>query len=565
MDFKIRKFIKSLKKNVFGFLSFEVKVILFFAVGACFLGVISAAYLSRDSETVDMRNFVPRDTLIFFETKKLMETLQPLVKSEVIKENPISTLDISVFDGMQIGFAVTGFEIGEKEITSSRLVLNLRPQFVMIAETHAWSWQISSLVENSIDTFVGSIYGENTKFEKTNKNGAVWYTWEVPDGRASFAVISGTHLFFGNNKETIDRCLSAKRGQIESLRGNENLSLEKEKAKDSLAFGFISSEGVKEIAGLINFSISLKKIENEKTFDYIYRILPKILNYGIEEIIWNMRKRQHKIEDKINIKIENDISDLLSKNLVSADFKETDIYDFLPDGLFSVTRYSLKNPRLAYRSLIIAIAKSIDPSEKKIIEFLSDSLLMPYGISNAENFLSAVDSDILTVRFDKDGKETLAIVRVKDVNRAKRSITKEIDLEIPPQIQSNSEIWSSEDDALSVAISKDIMILGKTESVRKSLLANSKRIKAQIKLKTKSSASDLVPHLISRNAVSLTLTKDMENLQKVAKATGKTKKNIKDKITYSLIETRFNKFSIERTYTSNSGFISLLLEQIDWE
>jgi hypothetical protein len=72
-------------------------------------------------------------------------------------------------------------------------------------------------------------------------------------------------------------------------------------------------------------------------------------------------------------------------------------------------------------------------------------LLEPYGISNAENFLSQIDSEILTAQFDAAGEKSAAIVTVKDARKLKSSISKEINFQSAPTMQQGAEIWFSED------------------------------------------------------------------------------------------------------------------------
>ena len=49
---------------------------------------------------------------------------------------------------------MTGFSSSELQVTDAESVLNFKPQFTLIADTHAWSWQVKPIVEGSIGLVV---------------------------------------------------------------------------------------------------------------------------------------------------------------------------------------------------------------------------------------------------------------------------------------------------------------------------------------------------------------------------------------------------------------------------
>lgn len=520
-----------------------VPIILFILL----CGSIAVSFSFCSKNEVDLRTLAPKDTIIYLETKNLGETLNALTESKSFKENSASKTDFSVIDGIQVAIAVTGFETSENQVTDEKAVLSFKPKFTAIAETHAWSWQVNSLVENNLNDFVKKIYGDNAKLEKKSVNDTERFTWTASDGRKTFAVISDSQVFFGNDEESINKCLLAKRGEAESLLKNENLSLEYEKAKGKLAFGFISNDGIKQIADLVGVTVAVGQSEDENARGFIARILPQILNNTTREITWTAEKTDKGIEDEIFIKTGTPTSKVLSETLVSTNKSSNELLKFIPPETASVTRYNLKNPQIAFRSLLLTTAKNSDAVNAKIISAFSNSLLASYGVADAEGFLSAVDSQIITVRLNDE--ERFAVVKVKDFEKVKQTIVEEINFAKEPQaIGKNGKLWFADDKSLAVILIGDYFVIGDLESVSKSI-ENKNPINFNLFTDFKNSKS-----------VAVTLTKDLETTEKIVQILGKPRSNQISQ-SYILTQTRFSKQGIERKYISEYGFLGTIIEQ----
>ena len=148
----------------------------------------------------------------------------------------------------------------------------------------------------------------------------------------------------------------------------------------------------------------------------------------------------------------------------------SDVREFIPDDVFSATIYNLKEPLSAWHSLLTLTIKNTDPVSGKLLVGFSGSLLEPYGISEAENFLSAIGSDVLTARFDSDGEKSVSVFTVKDAEKLKKSI-RAINFKSKSKFVENAEIWQSEDQTLTAAFFQNKLVLGDGESVLRCLQA----------------------------------------------------------------------------------------------
>jgi hypothetical protein len=226
----------------------------------------------------------------------------------------------------------------------------------------------------------------------------------------------------------------------------------------------------------------------------------------------------------------------------------------LPPDVFTATRYNLKNPLVAWRSLLLVTAKNTDALSGKVLVQFSNQLLESYGVSDAETFLSAIDSEILTAQVDADGEKSISIVTVKDGEKLKKSISDEINFKTPPEKRENADVWQSEDRQVAAAFVENKLILGAGESVLKCLQAKQSGenfTKNQVFQKFKESKS-----------IAVTFAKDTESAKKIVEILGNAQEN-KNATTAYITETRFTEKGIERKTVSAFGLLGAILEQLE--
>lgn len=283
--------------------------------------------------------------------------------------------------------------------------------------------------------------------------------------------------------------------------------------------------------------------------------MPQILRNTTREIVWTSQKSGRKIEDKISVFLTAETASVVGEILTTAAReKPTNAAEFLPENIFSATRYDLKNPRVAWRGLVILSAKNTDSASGNLIIQFSASLFEPYGISDAETFLSAIDSDILTARFDAEGEKTIAIAAIKDREKIKQSLSKEFNLKAPPENQFGAEIWKTADGSLSAAFIGDKLLLGDSPSVL-------------LSLETKQSGQSFVKNanfqkFNESRAAAVTFGRDVDSAAKIVEVLGEAKNENRRAITSYLTETRIIEKGFERRTISEFGLIGEILEQI---
>lgn len=488
-----------------------------------------------------------RGTLVYLETNDAGAMLESLTVSSAF-ETLAEKKDFSALADIPMAIAVTSFETSEKDST-----LNLKPHFVAIADTHVWSWQAVSSIENQLDNFVRKIYGATAKLEVTDKDGGKFFTWTATDNRRVFAFAENGLIYFGNDAETIEKCLAVKKGAAESLAQNESFS--RAYSGNNLAFGYVSKEGITEIAALAGVSIAVNATEESDERSFIARVLPQILQNTTQEIIWTANHVEGGIEDKYSVKLKPETNSALKEITESnADFPD-DFKNFLPPDIFSATRYNLKNPLIAWRGSIALTAQNTDALSGKILTKFSDKLLEPYGIAQAEAFLEAVAAPIITVQFDADGEKSVTIATVKNLEKLKDSILKEIDFKSLPMKQTNAEIWFSEDKSLAAAVVENKIFLGDGESVLKCLAAR--------QTANKTANNPAFQRFTANRSVAVTFGTDVDSAEKIGGVLGNPKTVNRKLATFYTTETRLTDTGFERVTVSDFGFIGTLLNNLN--
>lgn len=527
------------------------------------LGVSALIFLvffsaCQKPQATDMRSLAPAETLVYLESKDLGEMLQALTQNKAYKDLAVKEANFSFLKNMQVAVAVTGFETSEKQVTQESSILNFKPRFVLIADTHAWKSTAVSIAENQFGSFVKENYGDDVKLEKTEKGDAKFFTWTAKDGRKLFSAVSASLIFIGNDETILDKCLAVKRGEAESLLKNESLARARERVNDeTAAFGYISADGVAQIANLVGVSVAVNASEDDVVKSFIAKLFPALLQKSVKEVVWTARKTgvNGAMEDKLSFKTDGEVSSVFKETMIINSGNQFQSARFLPAECNSITRYNLQNPNIAWKSVLLTASKQTDAVSGKILTEISNQFFEPYGITDGEVFLSAVGSEIITSQIDEDGDKSVVMVDVKDEEKLKKSISGDLNFKSPPEKQGLANLWKSKDGELTAAFVDGKLILGETESVLACLKAGES---GQNFTKT-----ELFQQIANSSAVTATISKDTDSALKIVNILGDAKDDAKKTPQFYMTETRFDSNGIERKTVSDFGLIGTIIEQFD--
>jgi hypothetical protein len=449
---------------------------------------------------------------------------------------------------VRLSVAITGFESSEQAVTDENAVLKIQPRFVAVVETNAWGWQTSTFVENKLGEFVNEVYGGEIEMEMTPRNDGRFYVWTSQDGRKAFALQQDSLVFFGNDESAIERCQAVKRGEADAIAKSPKLN---DEDADRIAFGFISTEGIGQLANIAGVSLAMKASEEEEVKGFVATVLPEILRNSVKEATWSVTKVDGGVEDKFAISLDDESARVLSETLAPADRDSTGLTDFVPEGATSATRYLLRDPQIAWRSVVLTARKKTDDTSGSLIAAFSGSLFEPYGVEDSEGFLNAVGSQLVTVKIGGDSDDAVVIANVKDAAKLRASVAKEINFARAGDDVLGAKLWKSDDGELAAALIGEQIVIGDAEIVTKCLEA-----------KQAHSNPAIVQQLNASVATSTTIGQDLDSAGKIADLFGERKNENQPTQSSYRTETRFNKNGIERRTTSDFGVIGSILSQI---
>ncbi|CAN5573411.1 hypothetical protein BH18ACI3_BH18ACI3_14980 [soil metagenome] len=514
---------------------------------ALFTGIILTT--ACGSKPIDPRTVIPGDALVYLESSDLGRTLAAITDNPKFEAAAKFKPDFGALSGIKISIAVTGFETSEQAVTEENAVLNFQPRFVAVVETNAWGWQTTGFIENQLGEFVNEAYGGDVQLDISLRNDGKYFVWTSPDGRKAYALQQDSLVFFGNDETALERCQAVKRGEAESIAKNPKITND-----DRIAFGYISPQGIGQIANIAGVSLAMRASEEDEVKSFVAGVLPEILRNSVKDMTWTASTTEKGIEDRVVITLDDESARVGDETLAPSPAGESQLTDLVPASAASSTRYLLRDPQIAWRSVVLTARKKTDETSGALIAAFSASLFEAYGIEDPELFLSAVGSQIMTVKLAADSEDAAVIASIKDSANARRAIAKEINLTRPPEKQFGGDFWKSDDGELAAALIADRMIVGDAETVLKCLEA-----------KQAGGNAALAQQLALSDAVATTVVNETDSIGRLIDVLSE-RKNENERIPMQYrTETRFNNNGIERRTVSDFGLIGSIIEQLAQE
>lgn len=515
-----------------------------------FLLVTFYLFTSCSSPPTEMRALVSSETLVYLETNDLGRLLRSLQENRVFDQAMISKTDFSAVNGMQLAVAVTGFEASENQVTTENSVLNFKPKFVAVADTHTWNRYTLQFVEEKLGNFVNETYGGEVTLDRSDRPTGKYFVWTATDGRKVFAFVSGSRIFFSNDEAVLEKSLAAARGEADSMAKNETVLRLANQSKGSLAYGYVTTDGVAQLSSVAGVSTAVEATDDEDGRSFIARVFPELVRNSVKDIAWTATKSDNGIDDKYQVNLKPETAEIFKETMKPAG-AVSDLTTLIPSDPFVASRYSLASPQIAWRSLLLVAGKNGAAENGRIIVAFAGSLLEPYGISDAETFLSAVGPEIWTVSFDADGDDSAAIVSIRDPVQIKKSIP-EIDFSVPAELRDGFEFRKSSDGQTTLAIVEGKLVLGDTDAVIKCLRANADG--------KNFGANAAFARFKGNNATVVTFGR--EATDKTAALLGTKKEENLQFMTNYLVETRFTDRGLERRTSSPFGLVGRMIGQL---
>ncbi|HJS52200.1 MAG TPA: hypothetical protein VJ781_09905 [Pyrinomonadaceae bacterium] len=456
--------------------------------------------------------------------------------------------NLSALNGVKLAVAVTGFETKEQAVTEENSVLNFTPRFVAVLETNAWNYQAIKFTEEKLGSFIDDIYGGEVLLETSDRHDGKYFVWTAEDGRKAYGLVQGSVVYFGNDESSIEKSLAVKRGEVESISNNPKVT-----RGDRLAFGYVSPDGVAQIANIAGLSLAKQSSEEGEVQSFVAGVLPEILRNSLKEATWTATKSDEGIVDSFTISMNPEVAAVLNETLIPSRKPAIELPQLVLEDAVSVTRYHLQDPQVAWRSLVLSAGKTTDPASGSLIVNFSDGLFEPYGIEDPEKFLRSVEPELFTVRFDEGGENVVVVAKVKDLATFEQSIANELRTAKAVAESADLTVKKSADGELMLATKPSgVIYLGDTGSVEKLVRAPVGTGYKQLYAK----------RMFESDALSATTGADKAAAAKIVSLFAEAKGGDTAADSRFLTETRFSKNGIERRTVSDFGVIGWIASQL---
>jgi hypothetical protein len=518
---------------------FPLSIFSFLSMCLCVSVVIS----SCTSKSTDLRTLVPAESLVYLETNDLGAALQPIVDSKPFTEAAKIKPDLSALKGVQVAVAITGFETSEEKLTDEHSVGKIQPHFVAIADTHAWNFQAVGFAEKKLGSFVANLYDSEPKLEQIDKNGGKHFTWTAEDGRKAYALVIDSLIYFTNDETSIEKCLAVRRGEADNIAKTGKIQPSQ---PGTLASGYISADGVAQIANIAALKFASDASDESEIQSAIAGILPKLIRSTITDATWAQTKTDTGLQDTWQINMPADVAHVFNETM-APDESSAVAPSLLPSSPTSITEYNLKDPRAAWRSIVLVASKQIDGLGTHILSGFSDLLFEPYGIRDADSFLSGVKAPVVTTKYGQEGENDLVIAAIGDKSKIESSIT--IDFKQKPKVAEDGETFVSGGLMAFYPRQLGFIVIGDAEAH----LAD--KGAAELDRLFKAAATD--------KASIAAITRDGQGVQTLVDMFGSSVSSGNNRSSTSFTETRFNRSGMERKTTSDFGFIGWIIAQLN--
>ncbi len=510
--------------------------------------------VSCGSPPTDIRTVMPSDALVYLETKDLGKAVGSVTRNPLLGEAVKTVADASLLDGMEMAVAVTGFETKEQPLNDESSVMDFQPRFVAVIETRLWNFQVISFVEEHLGLFISEVYGSEATLETSDKHNGKYFVWSGQDGRKAYGLVVGSLIYFGNDESAIEKCLAVGRGEGESIAAGGMAG-----NVDAVASGFISELGVGQLANIIGISLAKDASDEGDVQSFVARIVPELLRGAVRDVRWRANVIENGVEDIFNVTLNPDLAKVFSETIApSGAEKDRTVIGALPLSAASFTRYDLRDPKIAWRSIVLAIPTLSEQAAGQLFSAFAGSLFEPYGVADPEAFLGAIGPQIYTAKLDEQGDRVVVFATLRDGAEIKAAVSKDLNMAKPGEKAGAGQTWLTADSGLRIIIDGNKLIMGDPESA----LEFHRRLGSPVDGFNK---NRLFEPFAATNAASVTISDDTALITRIAGVVSSEKPAPHQARSYSMTETRSNNRGLERRVLSDFGLIGSITAQFGAE
>ncbi|HSS19492.1 MAG TPA: hypothetical protein VLL54_05405 [Pyrinomonadaceae bacterium] len=455
------------------------RVILLAALLLAILGVIWL-YLGKPAQ-VDMAIYAPADSLLYLEANKPVDVAEAIASTEawrtiggavgplaqapqngllreLISRTGIGPVQSVVLARAQVAVVLTDLRTVEEGDT-----LNIRPEAVLLIETHTRSSRVRPVFESYLKTLAEKTYVHPT-FRRSNIDGVEFLEWLAPENsRQIVATINDSLIMIGTSEQAVRKCLATARGSNPNLKGDaEFLRIRTElQGSSTLTFGFVPQNSSPKL-----LAVGLPALAGRAPGDAQFqRLIATGAGKIFGSLAWCSRVFKTGIEDRYLIAFQTPVGTRL-KGPFQFSGRAYDPDQGLPSKVYSVTSYNFANPLDAWQTLNSTVSSQVDAFSTIVFSSLLKSSLISYGIEDPPAFLAATKGPLLTLKLDDADERSLLIAGVQNRDALKSLVEKHLS-PWPEESRNGVEMFEDSSGELGAELRDELVIFGPPEDIRR--------------------------------------------------------------------------------------------------
>ena len=448
------------------------------------VGLAAWVYWNRVA-TSNLAIYAPADCLLYFEVDDLpallggidetqaWQALSGPLGAKTLRTNRwavrlarwlgIGSTDVVILSRAQAALVFTGTQTSTSDST-----LTVRPLGALVIETHSLTRRIQSVMETHVEQFARGVYRKPQLIRK-QIDGVDLNEWL--DNESTHQIVTafiGSIVIVGNDEATVMNCIRASRGNEATLASVKEFVEARRlpTAANRMLFSFASKAGLNSLLQAYLIAKSGSTADDLTASGFLARILGNL----IDGLACQSSFVEGTVEDRCFLKLSDGVSEKLSSSLVAQERVKLDDLPFVPADAHSVSIYHFHDVEGFWRGFNDLVASKADVVEAVAAHALLQSILKPYGISDAGAFVHAIGTHVQTIRLDEKSP-TVLITEALDRQSLRKIVDERLGTKPVTEQVGDFDVLISSTDNWSASFADNHLLVGPADAVRRCLQA----------------------------------------------------------------------------------------------
>jgi len=283
---------------------------------------LGAYFALQRPSRVAMTRYVPASSLAFAEVYNLGDVVDGLTSTKAWTElapvlglssqlreiGPLVSLfgrtglgpDEAVIAGRaQFGLAVTGLE-SDTGASEEGPYIHFKPHFALVVETHSSPAVAGRIAGDKVAIVARRLFGDSAVEERDAYQGIELHTFHGPDSaRQLLAASTGSLLLIGNDRSSVESCLDAIAGRVQTLADDEVLSNSRSVVDGEAAiFGYLTAAGIDKLSAIGPALFSSRFTTDPERIDAIANLFRHISGQALSGFLYGAQFTSDGVTDR---------------------------------------------------------------------------------------------------------------------------------------------------------------------------------------------------------------------------------------------------------------------------